>query len=114
MDHLDKDLQATEDQKLVLLSNVYKTIKHLPQIALKPDSAFTLQHLDFFIPRVREAGKEDWVRELEEMKRIAEAEEANKDAVEDDTWPVASTNNPPKKTKEMVQTTAVTAFLEVF
>lgn len=81
MDHLDKDLQAIEHQKLVLLSNAYKTIKHLSQIALKPDSAFTLQHLDFFIPRVREAGKEDWVRELEEMKRIAEAEEANKDAV---------------------------------
>ncbi|KAF4111664.1 hypothetical protein G5714_008695 [Onychostoma macrolepis] len=58
-----------------------RTIKHLAQIALKPDSAFTLQHLDFFIPRVREAGKEDWVRLLEEMRRNAEAEEANKDAL---------------------------------
>ncbi len=81
MDHLDKDLKEIEDQKSSLLSDAYRTIKHLSQIALKPDSAFTLQHLDFFIPRVREAGKEDWVRELEEMRRKAVADEANKDAL---------------------------------
>ncbi|KAL1272060.1 hypothetical protein QQF64_031076 [Cirrhinus molitorella] len=50
----------------------------VPIIALKPDSAFTLQHLDFFIPRVREAGKK---KELEEMRRKAVADEANKDAL---------------------------------
>ncbi|KAL0152236.1 hypothetical protein M9458_051959 [Cirrhinus mrigala] len=81
MDHLDKDLQELEDQKLMLLFNAYKTIKNLSQIALKPDSAFTLQHLDFFIPRVREARKEDWVRDLEKMREKAVAEEANKDAL---------------------------------
>ncbi|KAA0703615.1 hypothetical protein E1301_Tti015539 [Triplophysa tibetana] len=81
MDHLDKDLKAIEDQKEVFLFNAYTTIKRLSQIALKPDSAFTLQHLDFFIPRLKEAGKEDWVRELEEMRRTAETEEANKDAL---------------------------------
>ncbi len=81
IDHLDIDLKETEDQKSILLSDAYRNIKHLSQIALKPDSAFSLQHLDFFIPRVREAGKEDWVRELEEMRRNAEAEEANKDAL---------------------------------
>ncbi|XP_067308221.1 uncharacterized protein [Pseudorasbora parva] len=81
MDYLDQDLLEIEDQKSTLLSEAYQTIKHLSQIALKPDSAFTLQHLDFFIPRVREAGKEDWVRELEEMRRTAVAEEANKDAL---------------------------------
>ncbi|XP_077083574.1 uncharacterized protein LOC143736765 [Siphateles boraxobius] len=81
MDSLEKDLKEIEDQKQILLFNAYNTIKHLSQIALKPDSAFTLQHLDFFIPRVREAGKKDWVRELEEMRRIAEAEEATKDAL---------------------------------
>ncbi|KAL1272066.1 hypothetical protein QQF64_031082 [Cirrhinus molitorella] len=68
-----------EDQKSILLSDAYSNIKHLSQIALKPDSAFTLRHLDFFIPRVREAGKVHWVCELEEMRRNAEAEEANKD-----------------------------------
>ncbi|KAK2915668.1 hypothetical protein Q8A67_000042 [Cirrhinus molitorella] len=81
MDHLDKDLQELEDQKLMLLYNAYKAIKNLSQIALKPDSAFTLQHLDFFIPRVREARKEDWVRDLEKMKEKAVSEEANKDAL---------------------------------
>ncbi|KAL0189914.1 hypothetical protein M9458_017013, partial [Cirrhinus mrigala] len=81
MEHLDKDLKEIEDQKSNLLSEAYNTIKHLSQIALKPDSAFTLQHLDFFIPRVREAGKENWVRELEEMRRKAVADEANKDAL---------------------------------
>ncbi|XP_026107680.1 uncharacterized protein LOC113079651 isoform X1 [Carassius auratus] len=81
MDRLDRDLQDIEDQKSILLFNAYRTIKNLSQIALKPDSAFTLQHLDFFIPRVREAGKEDWVRELEEMRRKAVEEEANKDTL---------------------------------
>ncbi|RXN10619.1 hypothetical protein ROHU_000932 [Labeo rohita] len=81
MDHLDKDLQELEDQKLMLLFSAYKTLKNLSQIALKPDSAFTLQHLDFFIPRVREAGKEDWVRDLEKMREKAVAEEANENAL---------------------------------
>ncbi|KAK9971246.1 hypothetical protein ABG768_024620 [Culter alburnus] len=77
MDYLDQDLQEIKDQQ----SEAYMTIRHLSQISLKPDSAFTLQHLDFFIPKLREAGKQDWVRELEEMRRTAEAEEANKDAL---------------------------------
>ncbi len=81
MDDLEKDLQELEDQKSILLFNAYKTIKHLSQIALKADSAFTLQHLDFFIPRLKEARKENWVRELEKMMRIANDEEANKDAL---------------------------------
>uniref|UniRef100_A0A8C2DQM5 Uncharacterized LOC109054314 n=1 Tax=Cyprinus carpio TaxID=7962 RepID=A0A8C2DQM5_CYPCA len=81
MQHIDKDLKDIEDQKSNLLSEAYQTIKHLSQIALKPDSAFTLQHLDFFITRVREAGKETWVREREEMRRKAVTEEANKDAL---------------------------------
>ncbi|KAK7177199.1 hypothetical protein R3I93_001243 [Phoxinus phoxinus] len=81
MDYLEKDLQELEHQKSTLLSDAYKNIKHLSQIALKPDSVFTLQYLDFFIPRVREAGKEDWVRELEEMRRTAVVEEESKDAL---------------------------------
>ncbi|XP_018927132.1 uncharacterized protein LOC109054307 [Cyprinus carpio] len=81
MDNVDRDLQDIETQKSILLFNAYRTIKHLSQIALKPDSALTLQHLDFFIPRVREARREDWVRELEEMRRKAVDDEANKDAL---------------------------------
>uniref|UniRef100_A0A673IG75 AIG1-type G domain-containing protein n=1 Tax=Sinocyclocheilus rhinocerous TaxID=307959 RepID=A0A673IG75_9TELE len=81
INNLDRELREIEDQKSVLLFNAYRTIKHLSRIALKPDSAFTLQHLDFFIPRVRETGKENWARELEEMRGNAEAEEANKDAL---------------------------------
>ncbi|XP_016358313.1 uncharacterized protein LOC107700948 [Sinocyclocheilus anshuiensis] len=81
MQHLDKDLQEIDTHKSILLFNAYRTIKHLSQIALKPDSVITLQHLDFFIPRVREAGKETWVRELEEMRRKDVADEANKDAL---------------------------------
>ncbi|KAF4111671.1 hypothetical protein G5714_008702 [Onychostoma macrolepis] len=81
MQHLEKDLKEIEDHKSILLSEAYQTIKHLSRIALKPDSAFTLQHLDFFIPRVREAGKEYWAKDLEEMRRNAEAEEMNKDAL---------------------------------
>ncbi|XP_052413760.1 uncharacterized protein LOC127958812 [Carassius gibelio] len=80
-ERLDKDLLEIEDQISILLFNAYRTIKHLSQIALKPDSAFTLKHLNFFIPRVKEAGKENWVRELEEMRTNAVAEESNKDAL---------------------------------
>ncbi|TRY93543.1 hypothetical protein DNTS_022866 [Danionella cerebrum] len=81
MQGLDTELNDIETQKANLLSDAYQNIKHLSKIALKPDSAFTLQHLEFFIPRVKEAGKEEWVRELEELKRVALAEEANKDAL---------------------------------
>ncbi|KTG33276.1 hypothetical protein cypCar_00037017 [Cyprinus carpio] len=81
MDDLDQDLMEIETQKEKLLFSAYKAVKDLSQNALKPDSAFTLQHLDFFIPRVREAGKVNWVQELEEMRRAAEAEETNKDAL---------------------------------
>ncbi|KAK2913244.1 hypothetical protein Q8A67_001643 [Cirrhinus molitorella] len=81
MDHLDMNLKEIQNKKTTLLTHAYQTIKHLSKIALKPDSAFTLHHLDFFIPRVREAGKEEWVRELEEMRRNAVADEANKDAL---------------------------------
>ncbi|XP_043100848.1 LOW QUALITY PROTEIN: uncharacterized protein LOC122348991 [Puntigrus tetrazona] len=81
MGDVDKDLLEIETHKSILLFNAYRTIKNLSEIALKPDSAFTLQHLDFFIPRVREAGKENWAQELEEMRRKAETEEVNKDAL---------------------------------
>ncbi|XP_043100844.1 LOW QUALITY PROTEIN: uncharacterized protein LOC122348988 [Puntigrus tetrazona] len=81
MDDLDHELEALEEQKSNLLFTAYDNIKNLSKIALKPNSAFTLQHLDFFIPRVREAGKGNWVQELEEMKKNAETEEANKDAL---------------------------------
>ncbi|TRY57774.1 hypothetical protein DNTS_012040 [Danionella cerebrum] len=81
MEVLDSEMKEIEDQKTILLFSAYQNIKHLSKIALKPDSAFTLQHLEFFIPRVQEAGKTEWVRELEEMRRVASAEEANKDAL---------------------------------
>ncbi|XP_051536024.1 uncharacterized protein LOC127430330 [Myxocyprinus asiaticus] len=81
MECLDKDLKEIEAQKANLLRDAFMAISHLSKIALKPDSAFTLQHLDFFIPRVKEAGKDNWVRELEDLRKVAIAEEANKDAL---------------------------------
>ncbi|XP_073693722.1 uncharacterized protein [Garra rufa] len=81
MKNVEKDLEELETQKSILLFNAHRTLRHLSQIALKPDSALTLQHLDFFIPRVREAGKVNWVQELEEMRRKAITDEANKDAL---------------------------------
>ncbi|XP_073764012.1 uncharacterized protein si:dkey-88n24.11 [Danio rerio] len=81
MDALDKELKEIEDHMLIMVFKAYKTIKNWFQISLKPDPALTLQHLDFFIPRLREAGKEDWARELEEMRRWPAAEEANRDTL---------------------------------
>ncbi|XP_051536025.1 uncharacterized protein LOC127430331 [Myxocyprinus asiaticus] len=81
MQNIEKDLKELEAQKSILLYDAYMAISHLSKIALKPDSAFTLHHLDFFIPRVKEAGKDNWVRELEILRKVAIAEEANKDAL---------------------------------
>ncbi|XP_051980841.1 uncharacterized protein LOC127642207 [Xyrauchen texanus] len=81
MENLDKHLKEIEKQKSDLLFEAFMGIQHLSKIALKPDSAFTLQYLDFFIPRLKEVGKEHWVRELEDLRKTAVAEEANKDAL---------------------------------
>ncbi|XP_037388786.1 uncharacterized protein LOC108410913 [Pygocentrus nattereri] len=75
-----KRLRAeNEEQKKSLVKDAYMAIVKLSEIALKPNSAFTIQHLDFLIPRVEEAGTAEWVQKLKNMQR--EARESTKSAV---------------------------------
>ncbi|XP_056316875.1 uncharacterized protein LOC130231551 isoform X2 [Danio aesculapii] len=80
-DELIKDLKKNKSEKSKLLQEAYMSIMRLSYIALKADSAFTLQHLDFLIPRLKEEeGKEEWVKKLEELKK-AEEKQNNKGAL---------------------------------
>uniref|UniRef100_A0A672LGG2 AAA+ ATPase domain-containing protein n=1 Tax=Sinocyclocheilus grahami TaxID=75366 RepID=A0A672LGG2_SINGR len=74
------DLEKIKMEKSKLLDEAYMTIMSLSKIALKTDSAFTLQHLDFLIPRLKEEGRDEWMKYLEDMKKAGE-EKKNKGAV---------------------------------
>lgn len=69
---LISDLEMIKNVKSGLLADIYMSIMGLPKIALKPDSAFMLQHLDFLIPRLREEGKEEWIKILEDLRKAGE------------------------------------------
>ncbi len=47
-------------------------IVSLSEIALKADSAFTLQHLDFLIPRLKEEGEQERMKNLEDLRKTGE------------------------------------------
>ncbi|KAI4895671.1 hypothetical protein NFI96_003861, partial [Prochilodus magdalenae] len=67
-------LAENEEQKKSLVNDAYVTIIKLSEIALKPDSAFTIQHLDFLIPRVEEVGTAEWAQKLKDLQRAAAKE----------------------------------------
>ncbi|XP_051983456.1 uncharacterized protein LOC127644354 [Xyrauchen texanus] len=73
-------LAEIEQEKSKLVDEAYSTIMNLCKIALKADSAFTLQYLDFLIPRLKEDGKEECVKNLEDLRKAAD-EEKNKGAL---------------------------------
>ncbi|XP_039537216.1 uncharacterized protein LOC120485489 [Pimephales promelas] len=75
-------LEKTKQEKSKLLYEAYVSITSLSKIALKADSAFTLQHLDFLIPRLKEEeGKEEWMKNLQDLKKAGE-EKKNKGALQ--------------------------------
>lgn len=75
---LTRDLEKIESQKSILVHETYTIIISLCKIALKADSASTLQHLDFLIPRLKEEkGKEEWVKKLEDLKKAGEEQKNN-------------------------------------
>ncbi|KAG9259757.1 hypothetical protein AMEX_G27295, partial [Astyanax mexicanus] len=57
-----------------------EAIIKLSEIALKPDSAFTVQYLDFLIPRVEEAGEVERAQKLKNLQKAA-AKESTTSAV---------------------------------
>ncbi|KAL7841177.1 hypothetical protein SRHO_G00248680 [Serrasalmus rhombeus] len=62
-------LAENEEQKKILVRKAYEAIMKLSDIALKPNSAFTLLHLEFLIPRVEEAGEAEWAQKLKDMQK---------------------------------------------
>lgn len=65
-----EELAKNEKEKADLLEEAYNTIMKLYKIALKPDSAFIVQCLDFLIPRAEETGKYDLAQKLRELEEI--------------------------------------------
>ncbi|KAL1277226.1 hypothetical protein QQF64_023899 [Cirrhinus molitorella] len=80
-ENLIRDLEKIKTEKSNLLHDGYVTIMSLSQIALKADSAFSLQHLDFLIPRLKEEGKDKWTKTLEDLRKTGEHEK-NKGAIQ--------------------------------
>ncbi|XP_026064138.1 uncharacterized protein LOC113047096 [Carassius auratus] len=78
---LNCELEKIQKEKSKLLNEVYTIIMSLSKITLKSDSAFTLQHLDFLIPRLKEEGKDEWMKNLEDLRKAGE-ERKNKGAFE--------------------------------
>ncbi|KAK3566903.1 hypothetical protein QTP86_004751 [Hemibagrus guttatus] len=67
---LKKEMTKAEKEKAELVEEACNTIMKLSKIALKPDSAFILQCLDFLIPRAEEIGREDLDQKLRELRKI--------------------------------------------
>uniref|UniRef100_A0A671K7L9 AAA+ ATPase domain-containing protein n=1 Tax=Sinocyclocheilus anshuiensis TaxID=1608454 RepID=A0A671K7L9_9TELE len=78
---LISDLEKIANEKFNLLHEAYMTIINLCEIALKADSAFTLRHLDFLIPRLKKEGKDEWMKNLEDLRKAGE-EQNNKGALD--------------------------------
>ncbi|XP_036419559.1 uncharacterized protein LOC118803149 [Colossoma macropomum] len=67
---LKEELTKIEKEKTKLVEEACNTIIRLSEIALKPDSAFMVESLDFLIPRAEETGHPDWVQKLKELRKI--------------------------------------------
>uniref|UniRef100_A0A673GXW8 Uncharacterized LOC107743147 n=1 Tax=Sinocyclocheilus rhinocerous TaxID=307959 RepID=A0A673GXW8_9TELE len=78
---LNRELETIQKEKPILLNEAYVIIMKLSEITLKSDNAFTLQHLDFLIPRWKEEGKDEWMKNLEDLRKAGE-ERKNKGALE--------------------------------
>ncbi|KAI5104661.1 hypothetical protein C0J45_6287 [Silurus meridionalis] len=79
--NLKEELARNEEEKARLVEEACKVIMKLCEIALKPDSAFIVQCLDFLIPRAEETGKEDLAEKLTELRKIKPESEERVHAV---------------------------------
>ncbi|XP_067297668.1 uncharacterized protein [Pseudorasbora parva] len=78
---LKSDLEKIKEETSLLLQEAYIAVMILSKIALKADSAFTLQHLEFLIPRLKEERKDAWVTNLKDLRKAGE-EKKNKGPLE--------------------------------
>ncbi|XP_048039602.1 uncharacterized protein LOC125264383 [Megalobrama amblycephala] len=78
---LSSELEKITNEQSKLLHEAYNTIIGLSKIALKSDSAMTLRHLDFLINRLKDENKDEWIKNLEGLRKAGE-EKKNKGAVD--------------------------------
>ncbi|XP_036408665.1 uncharacterized protein LOC118794511 [Megalops cyprinoides] len=76
---LQNELKKSEAEKKKLIDESYNCVVRLNQIALKPDSQSTLQHLDFLIARMKETEDTVRVQKLKSIKKRTEKALKNKE-----------------------------------
>ncbi|KAG7335455.1 hypothetical protein KOW79_000148 [Hemibagrus wyckioides] len=72
MNEIETDIRELENEKIRLVEECYECVDKLEEIALKSDSVYTLQHLDYLIEKVKKTGNTDRVQKLQEMKKRAD------------------------------------------
>ncbi|XP_036416482.1 immune-associated nucleotide-binding protein 13-like [Colossoma macropomum] len=70
MSSLENEIKENEVEKKYLVEQCYQNVVTLEVTALKSDSAFVIQHLDFLIEIMKEIGKTEGVQRLEELKKM--------------------------------------------
>ncbi|KAG7335456.1 hypothetical protein KOW79_000149 [Hemibagrus wyckioides] len=76
MSGIENDMRELEKEQIRLVEECYDCVILMEEIALKSDSVFTLQHLDFLIEKVKETGNTDRVQKLQGMKKRMEENSA--------------------------------------
>ncbi|XP_060776393.1 uncharacterized protein LOC132885881 [Neoarius graeffei] len=67
---LKEEITKKEKEKADLVEEAHNAIMKLSEIALKPDSAFIVQGLDFLIPRAEETGRDSLAKNLRDLRKI--------------------------------------------
>ncbi|XP_060770585.1 uncharacterized protein LOC132881756 [Neoarius graeffei] len=67
---LKEEITKKEKEKADLVEEAHNAIMKLSEIALKSDSAFIVQGLDFLIPRAEETGRDVLANNLRELRKI--------------------------------------------
>ncbi|GAA6095180.1 uncharacterized protein LOC113648199 isoform X1 [Tachysurus ichikawai] len=68
MSQIKNEIKEIKKEKIRLVEECYQLVVKLEEIALKRDSVFTLEHLDFLIEKVKETGRPYQVQKLQDIK----------------------------------------------
>ncbi|XP_059390625.1 uncharacterized protein LOC132123952 [Carassius carassius] len=68
---LKEKLKELEKEKIKLLMEAFDCVESLDKIALKKDSVFTLQHIDYLIEKLKEINESEKAKTLENIKKRA-------------------------------------------
>ncbi|XP_060776401.1 uncharacterized protein LOC132885892 [Neoarius graeffei] len=71
---LKEEITKKEKEKADLVEEAHNAIMKLSEIALKPDSAFIVQGLDFLIPHAEETGRKSLAKNLRELRKTIKPE----------------------------------------